>query len=59
MREDHGEIFDDRLNVMADAVTPLHLKLQRINRGEQENQESYDLPRSFWSWTNRLQAREE
>src|SRR4051812_6069942 len=43
VRGDHGEIFDNRLTVLADYSTPVHLELKRINKGEEENQEGYFL----------------
>ncbi|TVY01024.1 Gfo/Idh/MocA family protein [Paenibacillus cremeus] len=38
-----GELFDARMNVLADFQTPLHLELNRINRGEEESMEGYFL----------------
>ncbi|AEI40662.1 Gfo/Idh/MocA family protein [Paenibacillus mucilaginosus] len=38
-----GEIFDDRLTVLEDFRTPLHLNFKRVNKGELENQEGYFL----------------
>lgn len=43
VRGDRGEIFDNRLTVLADYSTPVHLDLKRINKGEEENQEGYYL----------------
>ena len=43
VRGDRGEIFDNRLSLLADYSTPIHLDLKRINRGEEENQEGYFL----------------
>ncbi|MEH7179107.1 Gfo/Idh/MocA family protein [Neobacillus vireti] len=43
VRGDRGEIFDNRLTVLADYSTPVYLDLKRINRGEEENQEGYYL----------------
>ena len=43
VRGDRGEIFDNRLTVLADYSTPVHLELKRINKGEEENQEGYYL----------------
>ena len=43
VRGERGEIFDDRLNILADYKTPLHIDLKRINKGEKENQEGYFL----------------
>ncbi|MFD0676415.1 MULTISPECIES: Gfo/Idh/MocA family protein [unclassified Paenibacillus] len=38
-----GEIFDDRLKMLADFATPLQIDLKRINRGENGNLEGYFL----------------
>ncbi|MDQ1911901.1 Gfo/Idh/MocA family oxidoreductase [Paenibacillus sp. GD4] len=43
VRGERGEIFDNRLTVMKDYRTPLHLDMKRINKGELENQEGYFL----------------
>ncbi|MCS7462943.1 Gfo/Idh/MocA family oxidoreductase [Paenibacillus doosanensis] len=43
VRGQRGEIFDNRIRVLADHATPLYLDLKRINRGEEENQEGYFL----------------
>ncbi len=43
VRGDRGEIFDDRLNLLADFATPLHLELKRVNKGERENMEGHFL----------------
>lgn len=43
VRGGRGEIFDNRLTVMQDYATPLHLDFKRINKGEAENQEGYFL----------------
>jgi predicted dehydrogenase len=43
VRGERGEIFDQRLMIMKDYVTPLHLEFKRINKGEAENQEGYFL----------------
>lgn len=43
VRGDRGEIFDNRLTLLADYSTPVSLDLKRINRGEEENQEGYYL----------------
>ncbi|MBM7570712.1 Gfo/Idh/MocA family protein [Aquibacillus albus] len=43
VRGERGEIFDDRINLLADYETPLHIDLKRINKGEKENQEGYFL----------------
>jgi hypothetical protein len=43
VRGERGEIFDNRLTVMKDFATPLHLEFKRINKGEAENQEGYFL----------------
>jgi len=36
-----GEISDKRVNLLLDYKTPLHMELQRVNRGEEENVEGY------------------
>jgi hypothetical protein len=43
VRGDRGEIIDQRINVLADYATPLHLDLKRINKGENGNLEGYFL----------------
>jgi hypothetical protein len=43
VRGDRGEIFDNRLTLLADYSTPVHLDFKRINKGEEENQEGYFL----------------
>ncbi|TBL69707.1 Gfo/Idh/MocA family protein [Paenibacillus thalictri] len=43
VRGERGEIFDDRLSLLKDFRTPLHLQFKRINKGELENQEGYFL----------------
>lgn len=36
VRGERGEIVDDRLNILADYKTPVHIDLKRINKGEKE-----------------------
>lgn len=43
VRGQRGEIFDNRLDVLADYRTPLHLQFNRINKGEMENMEGFFL----------------
>jgi hypothetical protein len=43
IRGERGEIFDNRLNVLADFNDPLHLELKRVNKGEEGNLEGYFL----------------
>ncbi|SER25762.1 Oxidoreductase family, NAD-binding Rossmann fold [Gracilibacillus ureilyticus] len=43
VRGERGEIFDDRVHMLADYETPIHLDLKRINKGEKENQEGHFL----------------
>jgi hypothetical protein len=43
VRGDRGEIFDNRLSLLADYSTPVYLDLKRINKGEEENQEGHYL----------------
>ncbi len=43
VRGDRGELFDHRLEALADFATPLHLDLKRINKGEEENVGGYYL----------------
>ncbi|WP_100407892.1 Gfo/Idh/MocA family protein [Bacillus solitudinis] len=43
VRGEKGEIFDNRLDLMFDYATPLHLEFKRINKGEEENQEGHYL----------------
>jgi hypothetical protein len=38
-----GELFDRRLNMLADFETPVHLELRRIQSGEEENMEGHHL----------------
>jgi hypothetical protein len=41
VRGTQGEIFDQKLSVMEDYRTPLHLELKRITKGEYENMEGH------------------
>ncbi|MDN4523886.1 Gfo/Idh/MocA family protein [Fictibacillus fluitans] len=43
VRGTKGELFDERISVLTDYQTPLPLTFQRVNKGEQENQEGYYL----------------
>lgn len=43
LRGERGEIYDHRVSWLADHVTPVHLELNRINRGEDGNLEGYYL----------------
>ncbi|MDM5340628.1 Gfo/Idh/MocA family oxidoreductase [Fictibacillus enclensis] len=43
VRGTKGELFDERISVLQDYQTPLPLSFQRVNKGEQENQEGYYL----------------
>lgn len=56
IRGDRGELFDHRLNGLADFATPYHLDLKRINKGEEENLEGYFLQGIMageqWVYTN-------
>jgi len=43
VRGERGEIYDGRVSWLADYATPVHLDLNRINRGEDGNLEGYYL----------------
>ncbi len=43
VRGERGEIFDNRVKLLKDFKTPVHIDLKRINKGEYENQEGLFL----------------